>query len=241
MKTKILSFSAIILGINLTFCPVLFSEDVVDSRLNAESKKHKLTYQAPNRSAPLVRIDGIRRGFGSALPSLYVLAPKQVGYTLKEKPTLYWYQSEPSAAQFEFVLLGEDKTKPIFTFQNTPSNVSGIQSVRLVEHNVKLSKGIQYTWYVTIVPDPEHRTKDIFASGMIERITPSPRVAKGLVNKSKKDLVYVLAEGGIWYDALETISSLIESDPREVSLRELRAELLYQGNLPEIADYDRAF
>lgn len=207
----------------------------------SDANQRKLMYKPRVENAPSIRIDGASRNLDSKTISLYVLAPEHLGYTIKEKPTLYWYQSQPSTALFEFVLSVHGAAKPVFSYRDAPAQNTGIQHVRLAEHNVKLSKGIPYSWYVVLIPDTEDRSKDIFASGMIEIIDPPTDVAKSLVMRKKKDLVYVLAEEGIWYDALDAISSLVESNPHDKSLHDLRANLLDQGNLLEVADFERKY
>ena len=239
MKTNIIHLIFVTVVLYLVNCPILMSDNEQPSGIKSKNSSPKFLYNPRIRNAPEVRIDGNSRSIDMSSPSLYVLAPEHAGYTIKEKPTLYWYQSKPTNAKFEFSIVGEDPTKPVFTIGYTPAPGSGIQSIRLTEHKVLLKKGIQYSWYVTIIPDAERRTKDIFASGVIEHIDPPLKVAKGLTSKSKKDLAYILAEEGIWYDALDILSHLIESDPDNTLLRELRAEMLDQGNLTEVAEFDR--
>ena len=239
MKTHVIHLMLLVLGLHLVNCPTLLSENESASNEKSEGTVRKFSYKPRVENAPEVRIDGHSRSVDMNSPSLYVLAPEHAGYTIKEKPALYWYQSKPANAKFEFAIVGDDKAEPIFTIGYAPANDTGIQSIRLSEHDIFLKKGIQYTWYVTIIPDSEHRTKDVFASGMIEYVAPPPRVAKSLMNRSKKDLAYILAEEGIWYDALDIISNLIASNPEETILRELRGELLDQGNLSDAAEYSR--
>ena len=238
MKTNCVYVILILVGMHVITCQNLFSENDLSSDKRSD-KIRKLVYKPRVANAQEVRIDGHSRSVDMSSPSLYVLAPEHTGFTIKEKPTLYWYQSKPANAKFEFAIVGEDPSKPVFTIGYTPAAGTGIQSIKLSEHDVLLKKGIEYSWYVTIIPDDEHRTKDVFASGAIERIAPPLKVAKSLTNKSKKDLAYILADEGIWYDALEMISHLIESSPSENLFKELRAELLDQGNLSEAAEYAR--
>ena len=73
---------------------------------------------------------------------------------------------------------------------------------------------------------------------MIERIAPPTNVLKNL-RKQKDELIYVLAEEGIWYDALQIIWDLIEQNPDSILYRELRTELLDQGNLTAVAEFER--
>jgi hypothetical protein len=46
------------------------------------------------------------------------------------------------------------------------------------------------------------------------------------------------AEAGLWYDAIDCISDLIESNPNDSLLRKQRAYLLNQINLPHVAEFD---
>ena len=137
------------------------------------------------------------------------------------------------------VIIGEDKTKPIFEKKFDSAGWSGIKEINLTDFGIELSKGIPYMWSVSIIPEPEHRSKDIIAVGTIVVVDPSKSLASALITKSQEDLVYILSEEGIWYDALEKISHLIALQPERSELRVLRAELLDQVNLVEVAEYDR--
>ena len=203
-----------------------------------QPKKRPLIYTPRGNDVRSIRRSGISRS-SLQLPSLYALAPGHTGCTISEQPTLYWYQSYPCSAQFELTIIGKDKTKPVFRKIFDSADWSGIQKLELGDHRITLSKKIQYTWTVSIVPDPDHRSKDMIANGIIERIDPPGSLASSLVRKSQEDLVYILSEKGIWYDALEKITQLIESHPTKSEFRELRAELLDQVGLSEVAEYDR--
>ena len=239
MKNPILAIVGIIFGAHVAGYSALIAAENINSEFLTKTHVNKLVYKPPTEHAPTVRIDGGARNVDSVRPSLYVLAPQHVGYTIKEKPTLFWYQSQPLNAQFELVVAGEGQTKPILRISHNSAEKTGIQCIRLAEHNVKLARGIKYRWSVSLILDPDDRSKDIFSSGMVERIDPPETVLKRLMTWKKKDLVYVLAEEGVWYDALDAVSSLIESNPDDPELRDLRAELLNQGNLPMVAKYAR--
>ncbi len=87
--------------------------------------------------------------------------------------------------------------------------------------------------------DSKDHSKDIVASGALKRIDPPQAVSANLLTNNLENLIYVLAEEGIWYDALELASQLIEQNPNNTAYRELRAELFDQGDLTEVADFDR--
>ena len=206
---------------------------------DTEPVMRSLIYRPRAENLPAGRIDGSSRSSETGLPSLYVLAPGHIGATISTQPTLFWYQSQPTGAQFELVIIGEDKTKPIFEKKFDSAGWSGIKEINLTDFGIELSKGIPYMWSVSIIPEPEHRSKDIIAAGTIVVIDPSKSLASALITKSQEDLVYILSEEGIWYDALEKISRLIALQPERSELRVLRAELLDQVNLVEVAEYDR--
>ena len=205
----------------------------------SEPAKRTLIYMPRAKNPPLVRIDGNSRSPDNNLPTLYALAPGHVGCTISAQPSLYWYQSRPTGAQCELVIMGEDKTIPIFTMHYESTDRAGIKEINLADHGIELLKKIQYLWSISLIPEPERRSKDIIATGMIERIDPPEIVASALMTKSQEDLVYIFSKEGIWYDAVEKISHLITSQPESSELRMLRAELLDQGNLIEVAEYDR--
>ena len=50
--------------------------------------------------------------------------------------------------------------------------------------------------------------------------------------------VFRYAEAGLWYDAIATISEMIEKTPDDRKLRKQRASLLQQVGLWEVARYD---
>ena len=239
MSTRFMITLIAFCGILLGKMPAIFAKDNLPLETRHHQSKRKISFHPKDKNSPLIRVDGSSRSVVESNISLYALGPPQVGYTIKEKPILYWYQSGPCQAGLEIVIIGSDKTKPILKIKQSQANKSGIQSLRLADHNVRLSKGVQYTWYVAIVPEENDRSKDIFASAMIEVIDPPLRVINKLMTVQKKELVYLLAEEGIWYDALDAISSLVESNSDDKELRGLRADLLEEGELSEVAKFAR--
>jgi hypothetical protein len=198
----------------------------------------KIIYNPPKTGAPKVRVDGGTRGDNDNLPTLSVLAPDHVALTTQEQPTLYWYQSKPARLRFELTLLEENKNKPVLVVKIDSSDKSGIQSLKLSEHQLKLVTGVEYEWAVALVADPENRSKDIICSSVIKRVEPSPALASKLAKAGKPELAAIYAEEGIWYDALEKVSNLIETEPANGLLHQLRSSLLTQVGLNQAAAYD---
>lgn len=188
----------------------------------------KIVYKPPLRGAPAVRIDGGSRGNGISLIRLTVLAPDHTGLTVQEQPTLFWYQSEPADVPFVLTLLVDKQAKPVLQVKLPDAKRAGIQRLNLSDYHVTLSPGVEYEWVVALVVDPESRSKDVVASGSIQRVEPSGSLAARLANSSKPDRPYIYAEEGIWYDALAELANLLETQPGNASLRAERAALLEQ-------------
>ena len=198
---------------------------------NVTNAPAKMKFSRPATGAPSVRLTGGSRGTGDSTVTLDVLAPDDVGLTTQEQPSLFWYQSKPAAVKFELTLLQENKVKPLVQVTAERSLNAGIQRVRLSDHGVKLAPGVEYQWVVALIADPENRSKDLVASGMIKRTEASADLQKSIAAANPESLAGVYAEAGIWYDALSTISDRIDADPQNKSLQESRADLLRQGGL----------
>jgi len=180
--------------------------------------------------APRVRVDGSPQGTGNEATILQVLAPEHAGLTTQGQPTLYWYARTPVAVRFEFSQIDEGKTNTLLKIEHDSKKVAGIQQLDLGDHNISLQPGIVYQWSVTLM-DESSRSKSTLASGVIERIEPGEGLSSRIEKSHGIDLVNVYAIEGVWYDALETLSSMIDKSPQEKDLVAIRASLLEQVGL----------
>jgi hypothetical protein len=182
-----------------------------------------------------VRVTGGSRGIGDSEIKLDVLAPDDVGLTTQEQPSLFWFQSKPAEAKFELTLLQENKPKPLVQVTTERSGNAGIQRLKLKEHNVKLVPGVEYQWVVALITDPDNRSSDLVASGVIKRIEASEDLKKKVSSATPATLAGVYAEAGIWYDALAVLTDRIEADPKDQALQDTRSDLLRQVGLESAA------
>src|SRR4051794_28072469 len=170
---------------------------------NASTEASKPVKFRPQTSgAASVRVTGGSRGEGEAMTSLDVLTPDEVGLTTQEQPSLFWYQSKPAKAKFELTLIEDNKPKPIVQVEMDRAAGAGIQRLKLSEHNAKLTVGVEYQWVIALVTDPENRSKDLVASGVIKRVEPAATLKQKVTSATTTALPGVYAEAGIWYDAL---------------------------------------
>ncbi|MDD2864878.1 MAG: DUF928 domain-containing protein [Methylococcales bacterium] len=150
----------------------------------------------PKTGAPETRIGGGTRGIGKSEISVQALAPAQTALTSQASPTLYFYVSGSSNNAIEFSIASESSGETLTEQNLPPVSKAGIQAVKLSDFNVQLEKGKEYRWTVAVVSDAENRGKDVISSATIRR--EDTNIA---LNDTKK-----LAEAGVWYDLLQTLS-----------------------------------
>jgi hypothetical protein len=181
------------------------------------------------------RQSGGTRGAGDKLPSLSVLAPDHIALTTQAQPALFWFQSQPAKAAFQLTLTEPKKAKPLLNVNLDKAEVAGIRAISLSRQGVTLEPGVTYEWHIALIPDPENRSKDVFAGGGIKRIAAPAGLEEKLAKAAPAERAAIYAEAGIWYDALQSISMAIASDPKNDSLHALRVSLLKQAGLAEAA------
>ena len=164
-------------------------------------------YKPRVANAPPARVGGANRGAGSISVRLAVLAPNHTGFTSREQPVLYWYLSQPVKAKVEITLTTESSVEPLLELALAADKMSGVQSIPLAEHGIRLAPDTEYRWHVALVMDAEHRSKDILASGALMRVAADQQLAARLAGMAGEERALLYAENGLWYDALESASS----------------------------------
>ncbi len=191
-------------------------------------------YQLPKVGKPRGRIGGGRRGPGDAAPDLHALVPEHVGQTASAQPTLYWYLAEPVAGDvaFELTLIDATSVEPLVDARLERPASAGIQRVRLADLGIALEPGQEYQWSIAVVPDPKDHSKDVVASGWIERV-PAPEGMQEKLGAAGPDgAAAVYGAAGLWYDTLEAACERVRANPDEPAYRQQLATLLEQVGLP---------
>jgi hypothetical protein len=242
-----------IIGLLLVLLPFAFpvrydQRQVMTPRAEAQSDVPPSTQQEPfyvppqlptsKHGAPKSRIGGGTRGDGHPL-TLAALAPDHVGLTAQAQPSLFWYLSSSTTSPIEVVIMNPQKIEPLFVTRFHPPPTPGIQRVRLAAYEVSLATGVPYQWFIALIPDPAQRSKDIVASGRIERTALPEALHSRLAQAREGEAPALYAEAGLWYDALTALADLIEATPRNTEFRQQRAALLEQVGLSEAAAYDK--
>jgi hypothetical protein len=182
-----------------------------------------------------IRVGGGSRGGTDDGLSVEVLVPDQVALTVQAQPSLYWYQSKEAKTLCEVTITEPKNPKPLISLTSASPTPAGIHAIRLTKFNVKLKPNVLYRWSVAVIVDPQNRSQDIIADGVIKRIDPSPDLVSKLSQASEQDKPALYAENGIWYDALQAISDQIDHAPQDASLRQERNDLLKQVGMDGVA------
>lgn len=205
---------------------------------NTSGEQEMPIYKPPLRGAPAGRLAGGSRGNEKEGPFLCALAPDHVGLTVKEQPCLHWFLSKGTELPVEFTLIEAEEITPLVEERIPCPEQPGIQRISLKSYGIQLKRGVRYEWFVSLVPDSDQRSKDDIAMGVIERSEPSKALEAELSGIERTRHPFIYAENGLWYDALETVSDLIERNPDHPAFRRIRASLLDQVGLGRVAQYD---
>lgn len=198
-------------------------------------ERSSFEYRPPKRGAPPGRVGGGTRSINLAPPVL-VLAPNHIGYTSQSQPRLYWYVSERSKFKTQlFELTNNDSGVDEFTAHLPIQNNGGIHSIDLAKYDVHLKRNASYTWKVFFLDSSNEKLSKLLSGGYIQFVGKNQK----LINATPRQLPYLAAKLGLWYDALDGFSVLIESESDANYWISQRADLLEQGELETLAIIER--
>lgn len=212
---------------------------VAEDQEGPSSKISEPLYQPPRRGAPGGRVGGGTRGPSPGLPLLYALVPDHVAVTAEEQPPLVWYLSKATSFPMEFTVVEAMGVEPILEVALPSPTEAGIHILSLAQYDLRLETGKTYQWFVSLIPDPARRSKDIIAGGMLEVERLPENIAEAVKQATPQDATKLLAKAGFWYDAMGVISHGIQANPTDRALHDVRAALLEQVDLNTVALVDR--
>jgi len=195
-----------------------------------------VVYKPPNIGKPAQTVGGGSRGSSDKVPVLFVVVPDHVGQTVSSQPSLFYFidQVPDPSIRVEFTLLDEDGTEPLVAKILPTPKSAGVHRIRLTDGDAQLQTGTEYEWSVALILDPDQRSKDIVATGWIDRVEGSQNLMARLESDTSRPAA-VYAEEGLWYDAISALSDEIDQNPSDPRLRQQRQDLMRQVGLDEAA------
>jgi hypothetical protein len=210
--------------------------------LRADGPAPRIVFPPPPPGAPTLRHeDETGRGGNDNLPKLFVLCPRDLGLTTLEMPALFWYVSGPTDAAVKITLSDDADVDPLLRLTPPGVRAGGIQRVDLAALGIRLDREVQYQFAVALLAanNAAAPARQAFASGVIKRVRLAESLRERLGKADRAAQPGILAGERIWYDALMSLSDLIEADPANADLRLERADLLDQVKLSAPADAER--
>lgn len=210
---------------------------------NGHAQAAKFVYRPPNRGNPEYTAGGATRQLKFTNPrnTVQVLAPEHAALTTNSQPRLYWYlrpgTRNTQLFQIKFNITG---APPLLEVHLPAQIKGGIQSLDLARYRLRLTPGVAYSWQVKLEPskgsNPYRMAPNIMSRGEIKLIMASHDLSRA----SPEQRPYLAASAGVWYDALDGVSQLVDrGGMRTAYWHQQRADLLEQGQLTAAAKYDR--
>ncbi len=173
------------------------------------------------------------------LPSrMSLIAPQHTGQTSNSQPVLLWYISGPWPEKIEFRLNEIGVAEPLADTDIAGPDKEGFCRINLADYKISLKPGAEYECFLTIASDEEERSADFTAGAGIRYVKPSDELSKRITETPKEKQYHIYADQGYWYDAIDSLSQLIDVRPEDKTLRAHRAALLNQVKLSAEAAYD---
>jgi hypothetical protein len=124
--------------------------------------------------------------------------------------------------------------------QQIQPQAAGIVQVSMPKELSELVPDREYRWSVTLVCNPARPSADAFIHTWIKRVPVTPELTQQLAaTTSERERALTYAQAGLWYDALEAISTAYAANPNDQSILEDRLLLLDQIGLSQVVRQER--
>ena len=172
--------------------------------------------------------------------NLTALSPgRHLGLTQSLRPKFLVYVPQTSAQTMEFSLFDE-KMNGVYQMNLPVSNRTGLVSIDLPENAPSLVKDKPYYWTVALVCNPNERTEDMVVGGWIARSEINDSLKQELAKAKGLERVSLYAKQGFWYDAVNTLVEMQQTEPGNLAIATSWAELLKSVGLDAIANQPTA-
>lgn len=216
-------FHKIIVTICLGFLLTIFSDSLTKQAI-ADNADESARQGLPGR-----RVGGGTRGGQLEVLPLTALVPENTQITtIAEIPTLFFYVPKTQSSQKVEFILSDENEKEIYKINFTTNGNSGVIGVKVSANGQEkpLELGKNYSWFFSIVSNPNEPSSTVFVNGSIKRIQPSQDLVTELKDKSPLEQVELYVNKSYWSDALYTLAGLRKSNPNDRSVESKWREVL---------------
>lgn len=213
-----------------------FTNQAIAEKTRVDSKKNNSNYGLPTH-----RRDGGSRGgedncVSTNEHSLVALIPQHsIGINTSKSPQLFFYVPQIKEPKIlEFVLRDEQDKLIYEAFIATEGE--GIMDVTIpADINANLLKIEQnYHWYLSIICNPQQRSRDLVVEGWLRR-EEMDLASRKLNSASVVEQAEMYRKQGFWYDALAILAANLNTQAEQPMIRAKWSELLQSVGLGEVA------
>lgn len=174
---------------------------------------------------------------GRADMSVIALVPEtNLGLTVSEHPTFFWYIPPTTAKTVEFSLSDKNE-KEVYKTSFAITGQPGVISISLptTATLTPLALNELYQWKFSLVCVEGDASANIRRSGWVQRVAPSATLVSSLQKTAPRNRPNLYAAEGIWQEALTSLAELRRANPKDVRLEADWADLLKAVGLSKIA------
>ncbi|HBE16170.1 MAG TPA: hypothetical protein DEG17_23365 [Cyanobacteria bacterium UBA11149] len=173
------------------------------------------------------------------IPLMALIPQSNIGLTVSEYPTLLFYIPDANleGVNLEFGIYDSEGKDLIYQQKLALKDGDAIIAIDLSKalSLPPLAVGKIYSWYFSIVFNPEDMSDSKFVGGEIQRVALNSDIQDRLNTVLPQEQPGIYAENGIWYEALASLAKLRCSHPHDVTLADNWRSLLQQVGLSEIS------
>jgi len=223
-------------GINTWWQTVTGLTAIAWSLLTLIALAGAVSYNPPNRGAP-GRSSTVRDA-GSRGCGLIALEPTLThwGETLEPQPTFWVFISEADRT-VDLTLTHETTDAVLYTATYSAMPAAGISHLPAPADAPPLAPDQPYRWTLSIDCPDESGTNPA-TTGVVMRRSPDLDLAQALTDAPPAERVALLANHGLWYDALTELGHLRLAQPDDADLQATWDSLLTHEfvQLPDLVD-----
>lgn len=179
---------------------------------------------------------GSRDGCPDVAKPLTALIPVNIGKTVAEYPTFWFYTPYELTPErpIEFVLQ-DDQGNDLYTTDKLKALSTPPGVISLHPTSVPLEIGKNYRWYFYVYCNPEDPSEHIVVQGRIQRVALNPNQERQLKTATLQEQAILYGQAGIWYDALTAVGEQLRVNPQDATIKSDWTGLLQDVDLGAIA------